>query len=489
LPKFKATGHRILMFFQMTQIMNIMEDFLRYRGYQYLRLDGATKSDDRSELLRLFNAPESPYFCFLLSTRAGGLGLNLQTADTVIIYDSDWNPHQDQQAQDRAHRIGQKNEVRILRLISSRSVEEKILERAKFKLDMDGKVIQAGKFDNKSTNEERENLLRTLLDAAENIGATDEQEEMDDDDLNANMARSEEELILFNQMDADREKNGEYGPNKRLPRLMCEDELPEIYLSEENPMQEEVVEYAGRGARERTKVRYDDGLTEEQWLNAVDDDEDTIEAAIARKTARIEKRQTNKAKREQGADDVSPTPSRQSSEEPPPPPPPVEQPKKRGRKSNPTKRKAEEEVEETPPAKKKRGRQAKPIETLSASQRKSAQEILNVVYQHLMDLEEEVPGEPSDDEEGPLMRGIIDPFIKLVPRNHYPDYYQIITNPIAMEHIQKKINRLEYQNLRDFVADMRLLCSNARTYNEDGSQLYIDANQIEVCPCQGSVTA
>src|SRR5208282_4341507 len=118
----------------------IMEDFLRYRNIQYLRLDGTTKSDDRSDLLREFNAPDSPYFMFLLSTRAGGLGLNLQTADTVIIYDSDWNPHQDLQAQDRAHRIGQKNEVRILRLISINSVEEKILAAAKYKLNMDEKV-------------------------------------------------------------------------------------------------------------------------------------------------------------------------------------------------------------------------------------------------------------------------------------------------------------------------------------------------------------
>lgn len=74
----------------MTQIMNIMEDFLHLRGFQYLRLDGSTKADDRSALLKQFNAPDSPYFIFLLSTRAGGLGLNLQAADTVIIYDSDW---------------------------------------------------------------------------------------------------------------------------------------------------------------------------------------------------------------------------------------------------------------------------------------------------------------------------------------------------------------------------------------------------------------
>ena len=111
---------------------------------KYLRLDGSTKSEERSELLAKFNAPDSPYFVFLLSTRAGGLGLNLQTADTVIIFDSDWNPHQDLQAQDRAHRIGQTKEVRIFRLITSNSIEEYILEKAQFKLSLDGKVIQAG---------------------------------------------------------------------------------------------------------------------------------------------------------------------------------------------------------------------------------------------------------------------------------------------------------------------------------------------------------
>lgn len=90
LPKYFATKHRVLMFFQMTQIMDIAEDYMRWRGYQYLRLDGSIKAEDRGDLLKKFNAPDSPYFIFLLSTRAGGLGLNLQTADTVIIYDSDW---------------------------------------------------------------------------------------------------------------------------------------------------------------------------------------------------------------------------------------------------------------------------------------------------------------------------------------------------------------------------------------------------------------
>ena len=477
LPKFKASGHRVLMFFQMTQIMNIMEDFLRLRGLQYLRLDGSTKSDDRSELLKLFNAPNSPYFCFLLSTRAGGLGLNLQTADTVVIFDSDWNPHQDLQAQDRAHRIGQKNEVRILRLISSNSVEEKILERAQYKLDMDGKVIQAGKFDNKSTNEERDAMLRTLLDSAEAADQLAEQEEMDDDDLNAIMARSDDELILFQKMDEERAKDPDYGPNKKLPRLMDESELPDIYLQDDNPVAEEIEEIAGRGARERTRVKYDDGLTEEQWLMAVDDDEDTIEAAMARRDAKMAKRSANKDKRFKKANgaDSSPEPSRESSE--------VPMPKKRGRKPNSQKRKAEDIVEDAPVAKRKRGagRWAKAVETLSATERALLQKILNRAYQHLMDLEAEIPGDLSDDEEGPPMRGIIDPFIKLVPKAQYPDYYLVIANPISMDNIKKKINKEEYQSLKEFRDDIRLLCNNARTYNEDTSMLFQDANVIEVC--------
>lgn len=469
LPKFEKSGHRVLMFFQMTQIMNIMEDFLRLRGLQYLRLDGSTKADDRSELLRIFNAPDSPYFCFLLSTRAGGLGLNLQTADTVIIYDSDWNPHQDLQAQDRAHRIGQKNEVRILRLISSNSVEEKILERANYKLDMDGKVIQAGKFDNRSTNEERDEMLRVMLESAEAAEAF-EQEEMDDDDLNMIMMRSEEELQLFQQMDRERYKEQKYGPGKKLPRLMSEAELPDIYVNEDNPI-EEIVEVAmGRGNRERAKVKYDDGLTEEQWLEAVDNSDDDIESAVARKQARINKRAGNKEKRlrgEEGLDDTPPPDSRASSESP--------QPKKRGRKpkAETQKRKAEEEVEAPQP--RKRGRQAKVPDMLPPTEREHLQAVLDTVHDTLMDLEE-VSSDPDL-----ANRGIIDPFIELPPQKHYPDYYQLIRNPICMEQIQKKINKKQYQNLRQFRQDIKQLCDNCRTYNEDGSILYQDANLIEVC--------
>lgn len=124
LTKLRACSHRILIFFQMTSVMTIMEDFLNLLGISYLRLDGSTPAAERSVLLTKFNSPNSPYSVFLLSTRAGGLGLNLQTADTVIIFDSDWNPHADLQAQDRAHRIGQTREVRIFRLVTLDSVEE-----------------------------------------------------------------------------------------------------------------------------------------------------------------------------------------------------------------------------------------------------------------------------------------------------------------------------------------------------------------------------
>nr|CAH8868762.1 unnamed protein product [Trichobilharzia regenti] len=111
LPKLKACGHRVLIFCQMTSLMTIMQDYFDYRNFRYLRLDGTTRSEDRGELLVKFNDASEDIFIFLLSTRAGGLGLNLQAADTVIIFDSDWNPHQDLQAQDRAHRIGQQNEL------------------------------------------------------------------------------------------------------------------------------------------------------------------------------------------------------------------------------------------------------------------------------------------------------------------------------------------------------------------------------------------
>jgi ATP-dependent helicase STH1/SNF2 len=474
------------MFFQMTAIMDIMEDYLRYRGITYLRLDGTTKSDDRSDLLREFNAPDSPYFMFLLSTRAGGLGLNLQTADTVIIYDSDWNPHQDLQAQDRAHRIGQKNEVRILRLISSNSVEEKILERAKFKLDMDGKVIQAGRFDNKSSETDRDAMLRVMLETAE-AAEQMEQEEMDDEDLNLILARSDDELIAFREMDEQRAKDPTYGNAagaKKVPRLMAENELPEIYLSDGNPISEEAEVIRGRGARERTRVKYDDGLTEEQWLNAVDDDEDSPEAAAARKQARKDRREQNRLKRLgqiPGSVENSPPGSRESTEEPEPTPK-----KGRGRKTGKADKRKAEEPDDEPPAKRKRAatnpRPKAPAPT-GEKHHATLQTSLKNVYDALMNIEAPIePSETSDNEEDDeeATRLIIGPFVALPPKKEFPDYYQIIKDPISMKMIEKKIKKEEYSSLNDLKKDIQRLCNNAKTYNEDGSMIYVDAVAIEV---------
>lgn len=142
LQKLKKDGHRVLIFSQSVKMLDILSKFLRAEGYSFQRLDGSTSSAARHHSITAFNAADSNDFCFLLSTRAGGLGINLATADTVIIYDSDWNPQNDLQAMARAHRIGQKRQVSIYRLVSANTVEEKILERAKRKMVLDHLVIQ-----------------------------------------------------------------------------------------------------------------------------------------------------------------------------------------------------------------------------------------------------------------------------------------------------------------------------------------------------------
>ena len=143
LRRLKETGHRVLIFSQMVRMLDILAEYLQYRRFQFQRLDGSIKGEVRRQALDHFNKEDSEDFCFLLSTRAGGLGINLATADTVIIYDSDWNPQNDLQAQARAHRIGQKNQVNIYRLVSKNSIEEDIVERAKKKMVLDHLVIQS----------------------------------------------------------------------------------------------------------------------------------------------------------------------------------------------------------------------------------------------------------------------------------------------------------------------------------------------------------
>ena len=144
LSKLKKDGHRVLIFSQMVRMLDILGDYLSLRGYKFQRLDGTIAAGPRRMAINHFNADESDDFCFLLSTRAGGLGINLMTADTVVIFDSDWNPQADLQAMARAHRIGQKRPVNIYRLVSKETVEEEVLERARNKLLLEYLTIQAG---------------------------------------------------------------------------------------------------------------------------------------------------------------------------------------------------------------------------------------------------------------------------------------------------------------------------------------------------------
>lgn len=140
LRELKAGGHRVLIYFQMTRMIDLMEEFLVYRNYRYLRLDGSSKISDRRDMVTDWQTrPE--IFIFLLSTRAGGLGINLTAADTVIFYDHDWNPSNDSQAMDRAHRLGQTRQVTVYRLICRGTIDERIIKLARVKKDVQDMVV------------------------------------------------------------------------------------------------------------------------------------------------------------------------------------------------------------------------------------------------------------------------------------------------------------------------------------------------------------
>ncbi|ODV98494.1 hypothetical protein PACTADRAFT_48244 [Pachysolen tannophilus NRRL Y-2460] len=490
LPKLKATGHRVLIFFQMTQVMDIMEDFLRLKDMKYLRLDGGTKADDRQEMLKVFNAPNSEYFTFLLSTRAGGLGLNLQTADTVIIFDSDWNPHQDLQAQDRAHRIGQKNEVRILRLITEDSIEEIILERAHQKLDIDGKVIQAGKFDNKSTAEEQEALLRALIEAEEHKkNGNAEDDEMNDSELNEVLSRSEEELILFKDFDDQRAKTP-YGKN----RLFSEAELPDVYNQDPelvfNKKDETIY---GRGTRERKTTFYDENMSEAQWLKqfeesdsdnnnindddeVVDDDEDNEKKTkIKRKRGRqpkskastpleAEEDSTVGRKRKQVDDgfviddeedsEFSNKRAKTASKRA------VKTTGRRGRGGGAFGRGVGRAKSITP------FNRPPPSVPLTDEERKQLQLYMLKIYNYVHKYEDNG-------------RRLSDIFLQKPSKKFYPDYYKLIKYPIAFDVISKRINKVLYNDLTEFMEDIHVMFTNAKTYNQEGSLIFLDAVKLE----------
>lgn len=235
LIKLQRTGHRVLLFSTMTKLLDILEEYLQWRRLVYRRIDGTTSLEDRESAIVDFNSPDTDCFIFLLSIRAAGRGLNLQTADTVIIYDPDPNPKNEEQAVARAHRIGQKREVKVLYMeavvdkISSHqkedehrrggvvdsdddlagkdrymgSIESLIRNNIQqYKIDMADEVINAGRFDQRTTHEERRMTLETLLHDEERY-----QETVHDvpslQEVNRMIARTEEEVELFDQMDED----------------------------------------------------------------------------------------------------------------------------------------------------------------------------------------------------------------------------------------------------------------------------------------------
>lgn len=198
LPKLQANGSRVLIFCQMTRMLDILEDYLMYKSYEYCRLDGSSSGEDREKAIEDFNKEGSTKFIFLLSTRAGGLGINLATADIVILYDSDWNPQADLQAQDRAHRIGQKKPVIVYRFVTEGTVEEKIVERAEAKLQLDQIVIQQGRLVDQSNRLSHDEMMAMIRHGAEEI-FTSKDSTITDQDIDIILAKSEEKSVSISQ--------------------------------------------------------------------------------------------------------------------------------------------------------------------------------------------------------------------------------------------------------------------------------------------------
>uniref|UniRef100_A0A8B9ZCZ1 DNA helicase n=1 Tax=Buteo japonicus TaxID=224669 RepID=A0A8B9ZCZ1_9AVES len=233
LTRLRERGNRVLIFSQMVRMLDILAEYLTIKHYPFQRLDGSIKGEIRKQALDHFNADGSEDFCFLLSTRAGGLGINLASADTVVIFDSDWNPQNDLQAQARAHRIGQKKQVNIYRLVTKGTVEEEIIERAKKKMVLDHLVIQR-----------MDTTGRTVLD--NNSGRS-----------NSNPFNKEEltAILKFGAEDLFKELEGE----ESEPQVCMGDHVCSFFVANFATMEEEETELD-----ERSQKDWDDIIPEEQ---------------------------------------------------------------------------------------------------------------------------------------------------------------------------------------------------------------------------------
>ncbi|KAM3878292.1 LOW QUALITY PROTEIN: chromodomain-helicase-DNA-binding protein 5 [Diretmus argenteus] len=313
LKKLKDEGHRVLIFSQMTKMLDLLEDFLEFEGYKYERIDGGITGGLRQEAIDRFNAPGAQQFCFLLSTRAGGLGINLATADTVVIYDSDWNPHNDIQAFSRAHRIGQNKKVMIYRFVTRASVEERITQVAKRKMMLTHLVVRPGlgsKTGSMSKQElddilkfGTEELFKDEVEAARAMGTSvfhlrwdnkDGEEgsviHYDDNAISKLLDRSQDATE-----DTEIQNMNEYLSSFKVAQYVVKEEdgeeevQREIIKQEENvdpdywekllrhhyeQQQEDLARNLGKGKRIRKQVNYNDTTQEDQeWQDDLSDNQ------------------------------------------------------------------------------------------------------------------------------------------------------------------------------------------------------------------------
>lgn len=227
LGKLLARQHKVLVFSQFTTVLDVLQDLLEWRQIAFVRLDGSVSHEQRQRRVERFR--EDPtLMVFLLSARAGGLGLNLQVADTVVLFDLDWNPQNDRQAVARVHRVGQTRDVRVIRLVSDSAVERYMEKRCREKLDIERKIMGAGVF-RKATGEQRRDILQEVFlsfrededeDSAERALTTPAE-------LNQLLARTSEELECFRALDRDMfQGDVESVCLVRHDRLMRESEVP-----------------------------------------------------------------------------------------------------------------------------------------------------------------------------------------------------------------------------------------------------------------------
>ncbi|XP_059141483.1 chromodomain-helicase-DNA-binding protein 4-like isoform X2 [Physella acuta] len=292
-----GTGHRVLIFSQMTKMLDLLEDFLEAENYRYERIDGGITGSMRQDAIDRFNSKEAPAFVFLLSTRAGGLGINLATADTVIIYDSDWNPHNDIQAFSRAHRIGQANKVMIYRFVTRSSVEERITQVAKRKMMLTHLVVRPG-LGNKGGAMSKKELDDILKFGTEELFKEEESVKEGSEDrivydmeairklLDRTQAGQEEKEMAMNEYLSSfkvanytiKEGEEEEEPETEVLKQEAEHADPayweKLLRHHYEQQQEDLARTLGKGKRIRKQVNYNDAMNghdEEAWKENLSD--------------------------------------------------------------------------------------------------------------------------------------------------------------------------------------------------------------------------